>query len=113
MVELGLLNLSTKPADIFDWWNATDGRKNVELHHLMSQTAGLTQFPLFLGGCFSGLLGGTLECAKIAYDELFPSTFTEPGLEYEYTESTFFVMSAMAMHVANLSTWDEVFQKYL
>lgn len=113
LVDEGLLSLNTKAADIFDWWNATDGRKNVELHHLMSQTAGLTKYPLGTGICVSGLGGGTLQCAQVAYEELFPSTFTEPGLEFEYVESTFYVMSAMALHVTGLETWDEVFQKYL
>jgi len=90
LIDDGLLSLNTKAADIFDWWNATDGRKNVELHHLMSQTAGLTKYPLGHGACLSGLGGGTLKCAMVAYEELFPSTFTEPGLEFEYVESTFF-----------------------
>merc|ERR1711879_497260 len=38
---------------------------------------------------------------------------TEPGREFEYVESTFYVMSAMALKVTGLSTWDEVFQKYM
>jgi len=110
-----LITLDTKAADVLDYWTATDGRKDVTLRHLMSLTAGLTKYPLGMGACTGGGVtgNGTRNCARQAYNDCFPSTFTQPGLEWEYTESTFYVMSAMALEVTGMAYWDDVFQHYI
>lgn len=115
LVDEGLLTLDTKAADMLDYWTATDGRKDVTLRQLLSQTAGLTTFWGGTGACTGGGVtgNGTRNCARQAYDECFPSTFTAPGLDWEYTESTFYVASAMALEATGLSDWDDVFQRYL
>lgn len=112
LVDEGVLTLDTKAADVFDYWTATDHRKDVTLRHLLSLTAGLTRYPLGLGLCTDGILGSTRACAKDAYENRFQSG-AAPGTEYEYTETTFFVASAMALEATGLSNWDDVFQQYM
>lgn len=115
LVDEGLLTLDTKAADVLDYWTATDGRKDVTVRHLMSLTAGLTKFPAGFGACTGGGISGngTRNCAKQAYTSCFPASFTKPGLEWEYSESAFYVVSAIALEVTGLNYWDDVFQKYL
>lgn len=114
LVDEGLLSLETKAADIFDYWTATDGRKDVTIRHLLSQTSGVRRYPLGLAMCTDGLISdnGTKLCAKQAYDDCFPESFT-PGTEFYYTETAFYIVSAMVLEVTGLRYWDDVFQTYL
>jgi len=116
LVDRGKLSLETKAADVFDWWNASDGRKDVTVRHLLSQTSGVDKFPGGLAACTDGLGwtgNGTRQCARQAYEECFPASFTAPGQEFKYTESTFFIVSAMALEVTGHQYWNDVFQEYL
>lgn len=110
LVDEGLLSLDTKAADVFDFWTATDSRKDVTLRHVMSLTAGLTAYPAGFAQCTEG--NSTRDCAEQAYNECFKSG-AAPGEEFEYTESSYFVLSAMALEVTGLQHWDDVFQTYL
>jgi len=105
-----LISLDTKAADVFDFWTATDQRKDVTLRHLLSLTAGVGRYNIGLGACTKG--NGTRDCAEQAYNECFQSG-AAPGTEYEYTETTFYIASAMALEVTGLRNWDDVFQHYL
>lgn len=111
LVDEGLMSLHMRPADVFDFWNAADGRQNVTVRHLLSLTSGLTKFPNGFGRCTNDTLG-IISCANESYHHGFPPTFTQPGMTFEYAEASFFVVGAMALQATGLETFNEVFQKY-
>jgi len=110
LVDEDLLSLETRAADILDFWTAEDYRKEVTVRHLLSFTAGMSTFPGGLASCSSG--GSTRACAIEAYNECFRSG-AAPGTEFDYTESSWYVVSAMALEVTGLPTWDDVFFRYI
>jgi CubicO group peptidase (beta-lactamase class C family) len=54
--------------------------------------------------------GDTASCAKYAHDHLFVAS---PGEKFTYSETSFFVLGAIAMKVTGLSNFDSVFQEMI
>jgi len=106
LVNEGKLTLNTLVKDILPWWTATDLRSKVRVHHLLENTDGLPTFKIF-GMCTQKDVIG---CAKEAYGR---GVKDEPGTTFTYSETSFYVLGAIAIQVSGLPDYNAVFQKYV
>jgi hypothetical protein len=109
LIDDGKLSLDDPAAKVLKWWTTdkNDMRSTVTIRHLLSQTAGLETYRLGLAMCTKD---STITCAKDAYENLFGAA---PGEKFTYTESSFYVLAAVAMEITGLSNVDSVFQKLI
>merc|ERR1712014_533162 len=63
-----------------------------------------------MGGLAMCTKDSTITCAKDAYENLFEAA---PGEKFTYTESSFYVLAAVAMEITGLSNVDSVFQELI
>jgi len=106
------LSLETPVSSILtDFWtkSAGDKRSQVKVKHLLDQTDG---FPHFSGGMGNCRRSTTHECAKEAYERGVRST---PGSTYEYSETSFYILGAVAIKASGMKTsnFNDVFKTYL
>lgn len=107
LVEVGkLASLDVKVADVLSWWSKDGRGKDVTVRHLLLQTDGMKTYEAGLGACEAAT---TVECAKEAYRTAFP----EDSAAWTYSETSFNVLGAVAMHLTGAATYDQVFQELI
>jgi len=111
LVKEGKLSLSTKASEKLHWWtkSAGDKRSKVTVAHLLSNTDGFPTFKKGMGYCESHA-GGILACAKEAYNL---GVTHEPGSNFLYSETSFYLAGAVAMGATGLTSFDAIFQQYV
>eukprot|EP00928_Gymnodinium_smaydae_P076722 TRINITY_DN5978_c0_g1_i3.p1 TRINITY_DN5978_c0_g1~~TRINITY_DN5978_c0_g1_i3.p1 ORF type:complete len:481 (+),score=20.85 TRINITY_DN5978_c0_g1_i3:75-1517(+) len=114
LIDQGKFTLDTRVCTLLDWWSCEgDNRAKVTVRHLLSQTDGLDQFgAVFLGQCWKTIWfgqGNVVDCAKYAYQKRF--TKHPPGTTFRYTETSFYVLGAIAMNATGTKRYEDSFRQ--